>query len=180
MNFTPGPPSDPIALSRTSSSQAFPSRLSNLQFSALVLNPTPAPIPCTYNPNPASTSPNTHVNNDSTLRTASEVPEAVNIEVEVEVRTVPGEVLVVVGGLYGTVEEPATRYVALVVTGVCDSAEATDEARLELSNWKLDWAALELAAWTEVEMVVVVAEEASEKLCSVFTTLIDTYNSTYQ
>ena len=88
--------------------------------------------------------------------------------------------LVVVGVVYGTVEDPATRYVILVDTGFCNSAEAADEARLKLSNWKLDWAALLLVAWTKVEVVAVVTEESSKKLFSVFTMLIETYKSTYQ
>ena len=96
----------------------------------------------------------------------------------VEVREVPGEVpdaVAVAGvGVYGTVEDPATRYVALVGTGFCDSAEAADEERLTLINWKLDWASLELVAWQKVEVVAMVAEEASETLFWVFTMLIET------
>lgn len=175
LNFDSGPPSDPIALSRTSSFHAFPSRLSNPQLSAL----RPRFHACTYNPSPASNSPNTHVNNASTLRTPSEV-ETVNTEVEVAVRTVPVVVLVAVGDVYGSVEEPATRYVALVGTGICDAAEAADAARLRLSNWTLDWAASVSVAWTKVEVVAAVGEEASEKLFSVFTMSIETYSSTYQ
>jgi len=60
--------------------------------------------------------------------------------VEVEVWEVPGEALLPVGGEYGKVDDPATRDVALVGTGICDAALAADEERLWLSDRKRDWA----------------------------------------
>jgi len=91
-------------------------------FPALLLDPTPVPIPSTYNPSATKPSPNTHVHNDSALLTPSDFPEPANM-VEVEVEEVP----VAVDGGYGTVDDPATRYVPLVGVGNSDAAAAADE-----------------------------------------------------
>src|SRR5271156_5464742 len=67
---------------------------------------------------------------------------------------------VVVGGVYGTVDDPTTRYVPLVCAVTCAvtcaAAAVADAWRLSWSDWKLDWAAAESVAWTETLVVVVV------------------------
>ena len=87
---------------------------------------------------------------------------------------------VVVGGIYGTVDGPATRYVPLVgaVTGA--TAAVADAWRLSRSDWKLGWAASEAVAWTETPVLVVVGEEVSERVCMVSEMSIEMYISMYQ
>ena len=73
----------------------------------------------------------THVHIHSPILIPSEAPEPTNVfEVEVEVGKVPEEMLVAVAGEYGTVDDPATRYVPLVGVGICATTEAADEERL--------------------------------------------------
>jgi hypothetical protein len=84
---------------------------------------------------------------------------------------------VVVGGVYGTVDDDATRYVPLV--GGATTAVA-DAWRLSRTDWKLDWAAAEAVAWTETLVVVVVGEEVSERVCVVSEMSTEMYISMYQ
>jgi hypothetical protein len=87
---------------------------------------------------------------------------------------------VVVGGVYGTVDDDATRYVPLVgaVTGA--TAAVADAWRLSRTNWKLDWAAAEAVAWTETLVLVLVGEEVSERVCVVSEMSTEMYISMYQ
>lgn len=87
---------------------------------------------------------------------------------------------VVVGGVYGTVDDAVTMYVPLV--GAVDGATTAvaDAWRLSRSAWKLDWAAAEAVAWRETLVLVVVGEEVSVRVCVVSEMSTEMYISMYQ
>jgi hypothetical protein len=87
---------------------------------------------------------------------------------------------VMIGGVYGTVDDAAIRYVPLVGAVTGTTAAVADAWRLSRSDWKLDWAAAEAVAWTETLVLVVVGEEVSEVVCVVSEMSTEMYISMYQ
>jgi hypothetical protein len=87
---------------------------------------------------------------------------------------------VVGGGVYGTVDDPATMYVPLVDAVTGGTVAVADAWRLSRTDWKLNSATAEAVAWTETLVLVMAGEEVSERVCVVSEMSTEMYMSMYR
>jgi len=141
-----------------------------------------------YKPSPTRPIAQSHPHNQPLSFAAVGLPASdscVTVGVGVEDLVVVGdrvavEDLVALGvkEVYGTVDDPATRYVALVGT---TAGTAVEEAwRLLLRDWKPAEASAAAVAWMETRLLVVSRVEVRERVEEVETTSIEMYISIYQ